>query len=156
MRLLLIFSVAFLAVCCKQNPNTSAPEASTAAAPAELQLSPDFKEFYTRFHADSAYQMEHIIWPLEGITTVERDSSKRERITTKFEQKDWRMHRALEGTDFVQNWTSFADGIYEESIRYAAANYGMSRRFAKIAGEWHLVFYSDMQDLGQGAPPSEK
>jgi hypothetical protein len=141
---------ALLILSCNRNPKTTTTDTTAASAPAEIVLTKDFTEFYARFHSDSLFQVEHIIWPLEGNTTIELDSNKVERKSIKFEQKDWVMHSPLEGPDFVQTWTSMTEGIYEESIRYAAANYGMSRRFAKIAGQWYLIHYSDMQDLGQG------
>jgi hypothetical protein len=141
----IIFLFGMLAIfACKLKQNT--PESATTVA---KEPSAEFMEFYNKFHQDSVFQMAHIVWPLEGNTVQQSDSLKMVRVPIKFEATAWKMHKPLEldGSDYVREWSIFSDDMLEETIKYSAANFGMRRRWAKIAGEWHLIFYSDMQEI---------
>jgi hypothetical protein len=146
MRIILLISMLAIFAC---KPKQTTPD--SAATTVAREPSAEFMEFYKKFHQDSVFQMEHIVWPLEGNTVKETDSLKMVRIPIKFEATEWKMHKPLElaGSDYVREWSFFSDSddMFEETIKYSAANFGMRRRWAKIAGEWHLIFYSDMQEI---------
>jgi hypothetical protein len=63
MRLILFFlsTLSIVALSCK---NGAKDPAEKVVKPEDLPA--DFQAFYQRFHADSAYQMSHIEWPLKG------------------------------------------------------------------------------------------
>ncbi len=147
MRFLLFLSL-FATIACKQKQPAN-PVVTTSKTQKTPELSAEFLEFYKRFHQDSAFQMAHIIWPLEGNSTMTTDGDKVVQIPVKRNPSEWVMHKPLDSadSDFVQNWSFFDENVIEETIKYSAANYGMRRRWAKVAGEWHLIFYSDMQEL---------
>lgn len=122
---------------------------STAAVVASGPIPADFVTFYEKFHRDSLYQMAHIAWPLQGETTIQKDTMKAEKKTIYWEKNQWKMHRTIDFStgEFKQTLTPVGDGIVMEVIKYSAANFGLERRFAKnMDGEWELIFYSDMAE----------
>lgn len=141
--LLLVWILAAATGCRKQ------PSAPVTAVEEEVQASipNDFFQFYTRFHADSAFQMAHITFPLEGLPT-ERDS------TVAFSDfrwypEDWVMHHPLNNDDdqFTQEFEIIGDGMIVETIRTKDLPLGMQRRFARLSDGWHLIYYIEMQPM---------
>src|SRR5687768_18004193 len=68
------------------NDNTEAEEQVVDTLP------DDFVAFFDRFHADSQFQMDHIIFPLEGLPNSTGDSDTV--ITERFywQRADWKKH----------------------------------------------------------------
>jgi hypothetical protein len=97
-----------------------------------------FEAFYTRFHTDSLFQMNHILFPLEG------KNSSLETEETKFWGKgNWVLHGEFDEslTDFNRSYRIFK-GIIIEIIQDKYAFSTMERRFAQIDGEWMLIYYA--------------
>ncbi|MBK6931847.1 MAG: hypothetical protein IPH12_13670 [Saprospirales bacterium] len=146
-----LFSL-FLLACRRPAPpagNTPDRPEKTAQV-TEEQLPAGFLAFYRQFHADSLYQLAHISWPLQGITTVEMDSIRREKRPVSWEQKTWRMHHPVDFSsgEFKREWQLLGEELVVERISYAAANYGLERRFMRQSdGEWVMIYYADMQEL---------
>lgn len=112
----------------------------------------DFQVFYEKFHADSLFQIAHISWPLSGETAVQRDSTAIEKKATTWMLENWRMHRPVDFStgEFKREWQPLGDAMIIERIRYKAANFGLERRFAKQNnGDWELIYYSDMHEMGK-------
>lgn len=150
----LLFFVALGAVligCKPQNSKpsiASSPETVTQSVDAS-QLPADFMPFYDKFHADSLFQIAHIAWPLQGESTEPIDSTHNKRILKEWDLSKWRMHHSVDYTsgDFKRSFEMMGDALVIERIQYAAANYGLERRFVRNdQGAWELIFYSDMQE----------
>ncbi len=104
-------------------------------------ISPDsFDEFYQRFHKDSLFQMEHIIFPLEGKPML-ADSSQ---IGKKFywKKENWKMHRAFDDDSFQRYKDNYEDLVIEKLCD--PMGFCLERRFSKIGDNWFLIFYSSM------------
>ena len=140
----LYFLFAFCFFACKNQP-----KAAEQVTQASVQLPPDFLDFYEKFHRDSLYQMAHIIWPLQGDTDEQVDSTHFQKKNTTWEQSAWRMQKMdFNQDDYVFDRQMLGDLLVIERIRPKTANYGIERRFAKQGdGEWSLIYYSDMQEL---------
>lgn len=111
---------------------------------AQIQvLSDDFQKFYDQFHVDSTFQMSRIIFPLEGRPamkdTIPPPSGFR------WQKKDWVMHRTYDdmGGTFSRSFSNFNNIIIEE-ISDNSGEFTMVRRFSKLSGEWHLIYYKEM------------
>jgi hypothetical protein len=129
----LFFILAVLLGSCGQ----SSPPASEAAIPA------DFMEFYQRFHQDSAYQVSHIIFPLEGLPD-HADSLTIVSGTFRWQQEGWLMQRSFdfEMSNYVRDLQSPADNVIQERIVHKNGLTGMVRRFARLGDEWYLIYYA--------------
>lgn len=118
---------------------TIAPEAT----PTESALPADFHAFYDQFLTDSLYQMSHISFPLQGI--------KKSQDTTKvgeegiWQPEDWKLHKPFNdfGGTFERSFTNDS-GIVTEYITGNGGMFSLEKRYAKLAGEWHLIYYQDL------------
>ncbi len=124
----------FILVCafsCKNNP---APKAL------EVSIPDDFFPFYDMFHSDSTFQMEHIIFPLDGIPA---EQGLRGPEWT-WDRDEWVLHRPFDdkGT-FKRSWYAI-NSIIVEKISDSSGRFTMERRWARMGGEWNLIYYKEM------------
>lgn len=106
----------------------------------------DFDAFYQRFHADSAYQMQHIQFPLPGVSAM----SDEDPTTFRWEADSWQLHRLLDpqASGFESEFIRLGDDLVIEKIIHRTRNIGMERRFSKLGGNtWLLIFYADVHQL---------
>jgi len=104
-------------------------------------LPADFEVFYEKFHTDSAYQMEHIIFPLEGhLRLMENQIEIINSI--KWEKEDWVMHKPFNdhGGTFEQKYL-MTNNVVVEKISDRSNFFRMERRFAKLGNDWTLIYY---------------
>lgn len=141
-------ALSTIAACGGNASSSNTPaQAEYAAQNTDGQLPADFSEFYQKFHTDSLYQVAHIAWPLQGLTSVEADSGLQKKQAIYWELATWRMHRPVDfGTgEFKRALQVLGDELVVEKISYAAANFGLERRFVRDSeGKWELIYYSDM------------
>lgn len=107
-----------------------------------------FLAFYQRFHEDSLFQLEHIIFPLPGIP-AEADSATLAQDNFRWQKENWVLHRPIEdaGTQFARNFNKISDEMVIENITVAQGQYGMQRRFSKSGDDWYLIYYAGMNRL---------
>lgn len=114
----------------------------------------DFVLFFNRFHEDTAYQMNHITFPLAGMppTTGTGDTIMQERFF--WQRANWTKHKPFNdpGGDFDHWYLVLNERIIEHWIQLKGTNMYMKRRFAKLDDEWYLIYY---QGLRPGQPPTE-
>lgn len=106
---------------------------------------PDFETFYQQFHADSLYQMAHIQFPLQGVSSRPEDHG----ASFRWEKEDWRMHRSFStSSGFRSDFTTLGDDLVIENIVHKNGQYGMERRFSRLGGdEWYLIYYAALHPL---------
>ena len=121
-----------------------------AAAP-DAELPADFVAFFDQFHADSAYQFDHIIFPLEGLpATLDIDTLPAlERYF--WQRSDWRIHRPFaDPSGEFENWFEKKDDrIIEHWIHMKGTAMYLYRRFAKLDNDWFLIYYQDMRPMAK-------
>ena len=115
----------------------------------ELQLPDDFLTFFEKFHMDSAFQMERVIFPLEGVPSGLSEDQMVLLENFKWTKEMWVMHKPFRDEDnhFNRHFEIMSDGLIVERISVKGGNYGMERRFAKLGEEWYLIYYSGMNKL---------
>lgn len=123
---------------CKSKPTETVSPTSANNMPA------DFEVFLEKFSTDTAFQMKHIIFPLEG-----RPSLKDEKDTIphnfKWAKESWVKHgpyNDMNGT-FSRSFLNFS-GIITEEIADNTGQFTMVRRFSKLGDEWFLIYYKEM------------
>lgn len=133
-----IVSACVLIMCfvsCKNAYKNSEPGETDIVA---VQTFPeDFDGFFTRFQQDSAFQMEHIVFPLEGKHTS-YDSEE----MLYWDKESWKLHGEYDEslTDFRRTYQVF-NGIVIEIIQDKYDFSKIERRFAKMNNEWMLIYY---------------
>lgn len=110
------------------------------------RLEPDFKDFYRSFHADSTYQMQHIIWPLATIKSNlgQNDLHREDNFISRDE---WVVQHDFDEKEagYTRHLKVVTPQMVEESIVDETGKFGIVRRFAKMDGQWYLIFYSGFQ-----------
>jgi hypothetical protein len=134
------FSLLIFGESCKKKSSLNREEKGT--------LPKDFVAFYDKFHKDSAYQVAHITFPLEGFPT-QADSSVFDNGGYRWQKENWQMHRLENFSDslFVRQFDSPTEGYVVELVKQKNTPFGIMRRFFKRGDEWFLIFYSDMNTI---------
>lgn len=104
-------------------------------------LPEDFEVFYTKFHTDSLYQMEHIVFPLEGhVRLLENQIEIINPVT--WEADEWEMHKPFNdhGGTFTRKYL-MTENVVIEKINDKSNFFKMERRFAKFGDSWSLIYY---------------
>ncbi len=129
---------------CKHN-NTALAQAT--ASDEVVEVPDDFRLFYDRFHEDTSYQSDHIIFPLDGLPANADTLSQDDDF--KWVKENWRWHRTMDPqlTGYSRNWEVLSPVMIVESIVEMTSNIGMIRRFAKMGDEWMLIYYAGMNPL---------
>jgi hypothetical protein len=141
----LLFITLSFSTSCKRDAKVK----EVIIAPEQAQaLAADFLEFYKKFHTDSAYQMGHIQFPLEGFPS-QADSTLIASGTFRWTADTWRMHRmeAFSDTAFTRTFESPLPEMVGETLRQKNTPFAMYRRFYKRGNDWNLIFYSDMNAM---------
>lgn len=136
----MMFSLLITVISCKDNKDTKLSTSNSASA---TEFPDSFEEFYQQFHEDTAFQLRHIIFPLEGMIYDEKQNKM---VKHKFNKEDWVFHRAFndQNGSFVQKFSIFGDIVTERITDTHGAEMEMIRRFAIIDDEWHLIYYKPM------------
>jgi hypothetical protein len=132
-----IWMTALLIISCGRNKQEVQP-AKAGSLPA------DFEKFYEKFHQDTAYQIAHILFPLEG-QQAKKDDATSQDPNFKWQKKGWLMHKPYDdmGGTFSRSFLSFNDIVTEE-IADGTGQFTMTRRFTKMDGDWYLIYYKEM------------
>lgn len=137
-----------LAFACK---NSRPAPATNGNATAENESLPEgFAEFYQQFHSDSMYQIEHIVFPLEGLPN-NADSAIVASKTFRWTPENWRMQKPFDFqvSEYKREIVPLTESIVLERIVHNSGQFGMVRRFAIVGGDWHLIYYAGVNRLVQ-------
>ncbi|HKK75309.1 MAG TPA: hypothetical protein VJ953_09570 [Saprospiraceae bacterium] len=102
----------------------------------------DFENFYHRFHADEDFQRAHIPFPIKGVPdNAANKPDYNENFT--WTEENWVINKPidLQGTQFKRELQAVSDELVIERLVHESGSYGMVRRFAKMDGEWMLIYY---------------
>ncbi len=145
-----IFVAVLAVLSCKNKPSgdSSVPAQAEQVESGTANLPEGFNDFYEKFHRDSLFQVNHVIWPLQGEKSVQTDSSTTEVQAYSWTPETWIMHHPIDYStnDYVREVNMMGDFMVIEVVKTRMYGYGIERRFAKQAnGDWALIYYSDMK-----------
>jgi len=118
------------------------PESTTIQTEQTAYNASEFQTFYDQFHKDSLFQVNHITFPLEGLPP-QADS-----LTFvkgyRWQKEDWRMQKPIDTSsgEFSKTYSNLGSDMIIEHITHETGQFGIQRRFAKIGGEWNLIYYA--------------
>ncbi len=104
----------------------------------EESIPESFFNFYSRFHNDSLYQVEHIAFP---IPEIEGDE--------KYTEENWILNKPFSVDDKTyKREIQSMNGIIYEVIYHTQGVFTLERRFTKLGDDsWHLIFYKVSNEL---------
>lgn len=114
---------------CNNKPNSSSITHDTV----DVVIPDTFVKFYQRFHQDSTYQMEHIVFPLP-----------QKEDGTLYTREDWELNKSLdiESSGFQRDLDNFQN-IITETLTHKQGLYTLERRFSPMGNkDWSLIYYS--------------
>lgn len=136
------FFISLLSMSCKkkQSQETS-PITTGSEEQVESAIPSDFEVFFEQFHQDTSFQKSRISFPLRGKISSE-DGTITDYV---YNQENWIVHKPYDdmGGTFQRSYSETL-GIITEKIQTVNAPYRMLRRFAKLGGEWNLIYYESM------------
>lgn len=132
---------------CKPKDDASAHHALDESAVDTLPQ--DFVTFFNRFHEDSTYQIEHIIFPLEGLPNSTGDGDTLSGTRYFWQKSAWKKHNHFTdpGQNFEHWYEVINERIIEHWINMKGTNLHMRRRFAKLDDGWYLIYYQGMSPM---------
>lgn len=133
----LILIICVLGMSC-----TSTPEETQNEELEQLSDLPSgFKDFYDRFHSDSIYQLQHIMWPLSSKVFENRERSYQQF----WDSTNWKVHHAFAEDDelYQQEFRVVDDRLLTELIYLKIGGFAIERRFAFIDTAWYLILYNE-------------
>lgn len=127
--------------------NDKTPLAQATASDDAVEVPDDFRLFYDRFHEDTSYQSDHIIFPLDGLPA--NADTLAQGADFKWPKENWRWHRPMDPklTGYSRQWEVLSPEMIVENIVETTSNIGMMRRFAKMGDEWMLIYYAGMNPI---------
>jgi len=142
----LLLASVFLTNC---KDKVQSQETSKENAEVVDTLPVDFVSFFDRFHADSLYQMEHIIFPLEGLPNAQNSSDTVVTERYFWQREDWIKHnRFTDPSGAFEHWYEVIDPrVIEHWVRMKGTTMVIRRRFAKMGEEWFLIYYAGLRPL---------
>ncbi len=126
-----------------QNPENGSLNDSKNEAVYETTLPEDFYTFYDQYHTDSLFQLERTVFPLKGLAKSTDSTRIAEEIL--WQKNDWILHKPFDdhnGT-FQRAFTNMS-GIISEQIAAGNGLFTIEKRYAKLGGEWHLIYYQEL------------
>lgn len=115
----------------------------------EDNLPADFVSFYEEFHRDSSFQMDRIIWPLEGVPDNAGDRLTDR--TFRWQRNEWRIMQPTDvQSSFQREFLPLSNELIIEKITNNTGQFALIRRWAVISGDWHLIYYAGMNPVRQG------
>lgn len=140
---MILFIVTFMVVTMSSCNNQD--QGHSSGFEAQTNLPDDFIEFYERFHSDTAYQIDHIAFPLQGMRAFSSIDSSVDNST--WTMKDWIFHSAIDnlGGEYTIEYTLLTDEMITETISDTMGMNAMQRRFALTSDGWQLIYYVEMQ-----------
>ena len=107
--------------------------------------------YYAHFlfpHQDSAFQMEHIVFPLAGSPSHPDTALKAEEFY--WQKETWKIHKAFDPSNatFVQSFECLGDDLVLDLISTPDGSMYMERRFANMADGWNLIYFADLKYAG--------
>lgn len=106
------------------------------------RIDESFDQFFDRFHADSAFQMSRIQFPLPGLDT---DKMEMEDTVYHWTPDKWELHHDfnLDTTDYIVE-KNISDSLAVEKIYLENSGFIVERTFKKIDGMWFLVYFKNI------------
>jgi hypothetical protein len=105
-------------------------------------LPEDFEIFYSEFHEDSLFQINHITFPLEGATQA-KGSNIDMMIPVKWDKDSWIMHKPFNDHNNTFERKFYMIGpVVVEKIADRNQFFFMERRYKKFGKDWLLIYYA--------------
>lgn len=93
--------------------------------------------------------MSHILFPLEGLPSSEKDNDTISEKRFYWQKADWKKHNTFtDPSNQFEHWYEvIGDRIIEHWIQMKGSNMFIHRRFAKLDDGWYLIYYAGLRPM---------
>ncbi len=139
--------VVLFLVCTHCKPKPDLPVNTPVEEQVADTLPSDFVEFYDKFHTDSLYQMEHILFPLEGLPNSLGDGDTTSTNRFFWKREEWKKHNHFtDPSGQFEHWYQVIDErLIEHWVLMKGTDMVIHRRFAKLDNGWYLIYYAGLR-----------
>jgi hypothetical protein len=126
-----LLMACFLAACQSSPKEVDAQDDGT--------LPTDFIEFYDKYHADSAFQLEHTLFPLPYLG--------QKKNIQEWTADNWVLHQPIDikaSELFDRSFYRIGRSIIGEEIISPSLNLKIERRWQETQGKWLLIYYQPL------------
>jgi hypothetical protein len=130
-------------------PKGATPEVIQEEEQVADTLPADFVEFYDKFHTDSLYQMNHIIFPLEGLPNSLGDGDTISTQRFFWKREEWKRHNHFtDPSQQFEHWYQVLDErLIEHWVQMKGTDMVIHRRFARLDDGWYLIYYAGLRPM---------
>lgn len=140
MRIIILGLLFTVILSCKRNQTFSDPSAE--------KLPKDFISFYEKFHNDSAFQLAHCIFPMQGLP--DQADSTVDAATFRWTKENWKIQKSIElPPSYHRTFSNFEPEMIVERILDENQGLGMERRWVKFDKEWSLFYYVGLNQFSK-------
>ncbi|MEQ8703639.1 MAG: hypothetical protein RIC19_06955 [Phaeodactylibacter sp.] len=141
---LIIAALSILVAACGSDPKPG----NSADAEGKDAAFQEFATFYDRFHQDSAFQMERILFPLPGLPR-EADSALITSGRYRWTPETWTLQRPLnlQSSNFKRELIPVSKDLIIEKLVQSEYNLQIERRFSRLEDGWHLIYYAGLNNI---------
>ena len=129
-RSILLLAILTAITSCKENVKEESIIKSEDVLTVDIPS--DFVTFYNKFHSDSIYQMNHIVFPLAG---------KNEGV--KWQKENWKLHKPFNDQNgaYQRTFDNFS-GLIIETIVEKTGALKIVKSYNKTDDDYNLIYYS--------------
>ena len=127
---------------CKDKTNSSEGESAPG-------IEKGFLSFYEKYSKDSLFQIEHTVFPIEGVK-ARHDENEMIDPDFRWTQENWVFQKEFDDMNgaFTREFYNL-NGVIVEKIADKSENFTMERRFGNLSSGWHLIYYREMGLYGK-------
>lgn len=105
----------------------------------------DFESFFLKFHSDSTFQLNRIIFPLEGKFIGENYNPTKKEKKFYWKKKEWNFQsdQFTNNEEFKQE-KDVTDTLVKHKIFTEESGFSIERHFKLIKCKWYLIYYSEV------------
>lgn len=135
-----ILTTLILLISCNQKNSSEVVESDLPESEVTISFPDGFIDYYDRFHTDSSFQMNHIVFPLRS-KTVTIDSTGTESSEMVYTAENWKMHKPFQNDDSYTRTHQVIGNMVIEKIQDNMGLLEIERRWGVIDSTWNLIFY---------------
>lgn len=132
-----VIALILILLACSER-KTDAEEINERGLSTEL---PDgFHDFYDRFHTDSAFQLDRIVFPLSG-QLITKDSMETIAVEKTYTKEGWKLHRPFAVDNGYNRSFTVLGNLVIEKIQDNMGLLTVERRWGQVDTTWSLIYY---------------
>lgn len=124
---------------------------TTVACDSSSKHQSGFEDWHYQFLRDSSFQISHIIFPLQGLPSLDAEEQAEDLSNYYWTKHNWAILGPLldKNNRYSQSIRALSDDIVIEYVEDFQSGLIQERRYSAMHGDWYLIFFSDWNKTAQ-------